>query len=204
VTEPLVPLLAAGRSARLRYEPLRAGDAVDWFVALGGDDLEASEMIGRYIGGPDVTSVDALEHRIGQLLAGAPVEWDETWINLLVWLDDGPGDAGRCIGRVEATVHPRVATPAEIGEDARWAEVAYLIGRRWWGHGYGLEAAGWLIDRLVELGIDELWAAIHPDNAASVRLVERLGFEPVVVDAEHPPPRRLGSYDEGDLLFRRG
>jgi RimJ/RimL family protein N-acetyltransferase len=47
-------------------------------------------------------------------------------------------------------------------------------------------------------GITELWAAVHPDNAASIRLLGRAGFTETAVLS-----RPVGSYDDGDLVFAR-
>ena len=44
----------------------------------------------------------------------------------------------------------------------------------------------------------EAWATTDPGNDASVRLLRRTGF--AQVDEVHPD---VGSYDEGDLVFRR-
>ena len=94
---------------------------------------------------------------------------------------------------LEATSYGPTRTTCE------WAEVAYVFGPAHWGHGYAAEGVQWMLDHLRdELGVDECWAAIHPDNERSVRLVERLGFE-----RRTEPGRPLGSYDEPDLVFVR-
>lgn len=59
------------------------------------------------------------------------------------------------------------------------------------------EAVQWLIGHLRSLGVHELWAAIHPDNGPSIRLIERVGF-----DVQPQLGRPVASYDEGDLVFR--
>jgi L-amino acid N-acyltransferase YncA len=56
---------------------------------------------------------------------------------------------------------------------------------------------GWLIGHLVDGGRRELWAAIHHDNAPSLRLITRVGFVQVTTAT-----RSLASYDDGDLVFR--
>ncbi|GMK41256.1 acetyltransferase [Paenibacillus sp. CCS19] len=56
-------------------------------------------------------------------------------------------------------------------------ELYYLIGREYWGNGYAAEAASALIDYAFEvIGIDKLYAKADPRNAASVRIIEKLGF----------------------------
>ncbi|WP_286176904.1 GNAT family N-acetyltransferase [Brevibacillus brevis] len=45
-------------------------------------------------------------------------------------------------------------------------ELYYLIGRDYWGNGYAFDV----------IGLDRLYVKAHPDNKASVRIIERLGF----------------------------
>lgn len=163
-------------TARLALEPLRHEHA-DALVAVIGDPL-----VGRYLGGPDVTTIAAMHERIDQLHAGPGPDWpDERWWNFVVRrLDDGA-----VIGRVEGTTY---------GE---WGELAYIFGPSSWGHGFASEATLWLIEFLHGLGAEELWAAVHPENVRSVRLLQRLGF--TAMDA---PGRPIGSFDDGDLVFR--
>jgi RimJ/RimL family protein N-acetyltransferase len=157
---------------RLVLEPLEVAHAPGLLTAL--DDIR----VGAHIGGPDVTTLEALEVRIRRLGEGPPPDRpDERWVNLAVLL---PEDR-TVIGRLEATVH----------DD--WAEIAYLLGPAYWGAGYATEAVGWFLGHLER---PELWAAVHPANAASWRLLERLRFQRV--DA---PTRPVTSYDDGDLAW---
>jgi RimJ/RimL family protein N-acetyltransferase len=159
---------------RLRLEPLAAHHLAAWADAL------AAPEIGTYIGGPDVEGLDALAERIEALLAGPPEHFAErAWVNLMVF------DHDVMVGRVEAAVYDG------------WAEVAYLFSPTVWGRGYATEAVLALLDALRSAGVVEFAAAVHPDNAASVRLLERLGFERLTA-----PHRQLASYDPGDLVFR--
>jgi len=91
------------------------------------------------------------------------------------------------IGRLEATVLEKRA------------EVAYLFGPEFWGHGYGTESLSWLHMFIEEtFHILEFWATVRPDNGRSIRLLERLGY--VEAAAETWP--QLTSYDPGDRVFR--
>lgn len=55
-------------------------------------------------------------------------------------------------------------------------ELGWTIARRLWGKGYATEAARLALDWGFEtLKTDEIISAIHPDNAASIRVAERLG-----------------------------
>ena len=157
---------------RLTIEPLALRHAQQLFDALN------DELVGRFLDGPDVTTVEALEQKIIRVTSEAPPERSEVWRNFAVLLD------GRVIGRLEATLHRSVA------------EVAYVFGPAWWGHGYATEATAWLLHYLREAGMSEAWATIAPANTASDRLLARLGFTP-----GNPPD--CVSCDDGDVALVR-
>lgn len=61
------------------------------------------------------------------------------------------------------------------GEDV---EVAYRLARSAWGRGVATEAAGALVRHgLGALGLPRLVAVTYPDNHASQRVLDKLGFE---------------------------
>jgi RimJ/RimL family protein N-acetyltransferase len=169
---PHLPSSRAAVTTRLTIEPLAARHAEELFAAL--DD----PLVGRYIGGPDVTTLAELRERIAHLLAGPEVGSGETWANWVVVLD------AVIIGRLEATFHDGIA------------EVGYVFGPRWWGRGYGTESVAWLVDELSRRTVAETWATVDPDNDASARLLRRVGFREA-----RPPLVPLRSYVPGDLVF---
>jgi [ribosomal protein S5]-alanine N-acetyltransferase len=57
------------------------------------------------------------------------------------------------------------------------AEIGYLLVRSAWGKGYAKEAVTGLIDRLFAEGHRRVFADTDPDNAASIGLLESLGFQ---------------------------
>jgi len=58
------------------------------------------------------------------------------------------------------------------------AEVGFALARSAWGHGYGSEALGLLIRFAFDtLGLHRLEADVDPENARSLRLLERHGFK---------------------------
>ena len=62
------------------------------------------------------------------------------------------------------------------GEQPR-AELGYVLGREHWGQGFAGEAQRRVIEfAFEELGLHRLEADTHPENAASLRSLERLGF----------------------------
>ncbi|MEN2785884.1 GNAT family N-acetyltransferase [Sphingomonas qilianensis] len=57
------------------------------------------------------------------------------------------------------------------------SEIGYMLVRSAWGQGYAREAVARLIDLLIrEEGHRRVFADTDPDNTASNRLLERLGF----------------------------
>ena len=56
-------------------------------------------------------------------------------------------------------------------------ELGYTLGIPWWGRGYATEAASaWLSCAFGPLGISEVVALAEPANAASMRVLEKLGM----------------------------
>ena len=162
---------------RLLIEPLDHEHAEGLVAALN------HESVGAYLGGPAVTTVDALHTWIDQLALGPGAEMAEDhWWNWAVRRRDD----GLILGYIQATGY------------ADWAEVAYVFGPDTGGRGYATEAVAWLVEHLAQGGRSELWAAILPGNAASIRLIRRVGFTEVA-----SATRSLASFDEGDLVFGR-
>ena len=175
-------LRRVGTTERLTIEPRTVEHAASLCAAL------ADESVGRWIGGPEVTTVDAMIERIAYVNDADASQWGETWLNWTVVADAEPERP--IIGRVEATVHHR--TP-------RTAEVAYLFGPAWSGRGYATEATGWMLDVLRdEHAVAAVYATVDPQNAPSIRLLDRLGFERCDL-----PTEGIGSYDPGDLVYRK-
>jgi ribosomal-protein-alanine N-acetyltransferase len=62
--------------------------------------------------------------------------------------------------------------------DGADVEVAYRLARVAWGRGFATEAAGALIAHgLHTLGLPRLVAVTYPENHASQRVLDKLGFE---------------------------
>ncbi len=57
------------------------------------------------------------------------------------------------------------------------AEIGYMLNEAYWNMGYATEAVDKLLEMgLVKWGLHKVEAEIHPGNAASMRVVEKLGF----------------------------
>jgi RimJ/RimL family protein N-acetyltransferase len=59
----------------------------------------------------------------------------------------------------------------------RTAEIGYTLARSAWGHGYAVEATEELVRYLFDdAGVTRIEAMLHPDNAASAMVLERIGM----------------------------
>ena len=64
-----------------------------------------------------------------------------------------------------------------VGGSARWAQVGYWVDRRYAGQGVIPTAVALAVDYcLLELRLHRIEVAIRPENTASLRVVEKLGF----------------------------
>jgi ribosomal-protein-alanine N-acetyltransferase len=89
--------------------------------------------------------------------------------------------AGRCLPlvlTVKGEFAGQVTVNNIVGGSARFASVGYWIDRRFAGHGYMPLAVALASDYcLFGLRLHRLEIAIRPENAASLRVVEKLGYE---------------------------
>ncbi|MHA6523725.1 GNAT family N-acetyltransferase [Tessaracoccus sp. G1721] len=188
------------RTDRLRLDPLTVGDAPAMAVVL------ADPALHRYTGDRP-PSVEELERRYRAQEAGPPPPSTDVWGNWAVRLADGT-----VVGFVQATVDPPAA-----------ATLAWVIGIPGQGRGYATEAMRVLVRGLRAAGILRLSAFIHPRNASSRRLAQKLGLampgphhpfdgeDEWVWDARSPVPmadrlvfRRMGEADLDDMAALLG
>lgn len=163
-------------SLRLTFEKLSVEHAEGLYQALC--NWPTYEHLGE---GPP-QHVSELAARFSRMAAGPPPDRvDERWINYAVRLRAD----GSLIGRLEATL---------VGCRA---EVAYVFGPKTWGQGFATEAMSAFQCHLHQTeGVAEFWATAIPQNARSIRLLQRLGYTQISND--WPP---LLSYGAGDLVF---
>ena len=121
-------------------------------------------------------------------------DWEMVRHTALIPHPYGPDDARaflalqagrRARGEGVALMMERTADGALVGcvgfglEGDGTPELGYWVARAAWGQGLGTEAARRLVRHLFEdLGHRRVWATAHPDNHASTRLLQRLGFVP--------------------------
>lgn len=141
---------------RLRLEPLRETHAAELF------EIFSDPAMYRYVPQDPPESLEKLEARYKFLEARSSPDGDEAWLN---WAARLKSD-GICVGTVQVTL-PR---------DGR-AQLAYEIGAPYWRRGYATEACRRVIEALFEQGASEVRAELDTRNAASIALLERLGFK---------------------------
>lgn len=63
-------------------------------------------------------------------------------------------------------------------EEYGWIDLGFRLAQQYWGRRLATEAASaWVNVAFDELHIKRLGAFVHPDNAASIRILEKLGFQ---------------------------
>jgi ribosomal-protein-alanine N-acetyltransferase len=64
-----------------------------------------------------------------------------------------------------------------------WIDLGFRLAQRYWGKGLATEAASaWVHAAFDDLHIARLTALVHPENVASIRVLEKLSFQPVKRD----------------------
>jgi RimJ/RimL family protein N-acetyltransferase len=126
---------------------------------------------------PPPASEEALRDRLAALQSRRSPDGSERWLNWIARSSDGT-----LVGYVQATV-------AANGE----ADIAFVIGRPYWGRGYGFAASAAMLQKLSSrYAVTRVRATVDPANARSLRLLSKLGFE-----------QYLAGDDETDLHFAR-
>ena len=142
----------------LTLEPLLASHAEEMFALLSDDEIY------RYLDYAAPASADYLRGVYQRLESRRSPDAGEAWLNWVIRPLDQP-----LAGYVQATVEPD-----------RSAYVAYVLGSRYWGHGYAHRAVQAMLDHLVSAySVDRFLATVEADNQRSIRLLERLGFHAI-------------------------
>jgi RimJ/RimL family protein N-acetyltransferase len=138
---------------RLVVRPLRSDD-VPTVVAYRNDPAVA-----RYQDW-DLPFSPADGERMARFLATAPWPLYGDWYQLVIEHD------GVVVGEVGVGRTPK----------GLQADLGYTLARHAQGRGFATEAVGAVVDLLFAEGVHRVHATLDPDNVASARLLERLGF----------------------------
>src|SRR3954447_22455058 len=143
----------------LRTERLRLRD---WTTSTEDvarlTDLYGREEVTRWIGGPPTVPPAELPARWAAVHA-----YDARYGCWAVEREDGV---------VAGTVLFK-PLPNGVGE----VEVGWHLHPDSWGHGYGPEAAGAVMERGFAAGLPEVYAVVRPGNEPSIAVCRRLGME---------------------------
>jgi ribosomal-protein-alanine N-acetyltransferase len=140
----------------LLLEPQVADHAAEMFAVLSDPAIYEHE-------GDPPQSVEWLRERFDRLESRLSRDGREQWLNSVIRLPSGD-----LAGYVQATVH--------VGGRAG---IAYVLSSRFWGQGLARRAVGAMIGELTaHYGVSDLRAVLKRSNVRSLRLLERLGFEP--------------------------
>ncbi len=142
---------------RLRLEPLRTTHAPEMFALL------SDRRLYRFIPHDPPPTLASLVTRFRRLEARRSPARDEIWLNWVVRSRAG----NQCLGRVEATIR----------RDAS-AYLAYEVEVASWRRGFATEGCRRIIDALFDdYGVRQIVAEVDTRNTASIRLLQRLGFQ---------------------------
>ncbi len=144
--------------ARLLLRRWQAGD-VDAYAGICAD----AEVM-RWIGESLTLSREEAATQIEQLEQGFGSDGLGFWAAEL----RGTGELIGFIGLAVPRFLPEVLPAVELG---------YRLGRRHWGQGLATEGARASIDDgFARLGLERVISIIHPQNAASIRVAQKLGM----------------------------
>jgi len=151
---------------RVCLEPLQVEHAGEMALVLDDPDLH------RFTGGSPATRAE-LAKTYSRQVAG-PADRSQRWLNWIVrrLADD------QAVGTVQATIGRK--------EGRVVAEVAWIVGTAYQGHGYATEAAEVMVRWIRSQGDVRIVAHVHPDNTPSAYVARAVGLSPtdVVVDGE--------------------
>ena len=134
----------------------------------------ADASLYQYTGGSPPASVDALRKVYALQEARRSPDGVEIWLNWVVTVRH----SDEVIGYVQATIR---------GEHA---DVAWVIGSTWQGHGYATEASLGMVAWLHQQGLQDIKASIHPGHEASKNVAIKAGF------------RQTGQKDDGEDIWK--
>ena len=164
--DPLAaPAFEPLRTERLTLRPLRGEDAAELHRLV--NDWEVAKTLARV---PFPYPRELADEWIASTRDG--IAEGRAWHLAIAGIEAAgtPEEKEVLVGCVGLTLDP----------SGKEAELGYWVGRRFWGHGVGPEAAGRLARwALANLGIGKLVASALLENARSQAVLRRIGFRQV-------------------------
>jgi RimJ/RimL family protein N-acetyltransferase len=164
----IAPLLPL-RARKTTLRRITVKDLAEWYA------LEADPDVKRYIGGPvRKPAAEWIEEARKRLPISSPIAVVET-------------ESGHFVGRASL----------DWDRERKVSEVAVVIAKAFWGDRYrfGRDVSELLID-FSNLGVEKVVAVVHPQNEASRKLLDRLGFACVGERSGNPD-----DWQNGHLVF---
>jgi RimJ/RimL family protein N-acetyltransferase len=144
-------------TARLRLEPINESH----YERMRTLNTDPEVMTYLNAGQPETEEVTraAITRTMGRW-----AEWGYSWW-ALIRLDDGELVGMACLQHLS-------------GDRANPLEIGWRLARTGWGQGYASEAAAAIVAHAFDVvGAPEVVAVAHPDNAASIKVMTRLGMQ---------------------------
>jgi RimJ/RimL family protein N-acetyltransferase len=156
------------KTARLTLEPVTEQHYA------GLRKLNTDPAVMHFLNGGVPETEEATRAMIARVMA-AWAAWGYSWWALIA------DDTGELIG---------AACLQHLDRDAgKPREIGWRLGRSGWGKGYATEAARAIVEFAFEVvGADVLYAVADPDNAASIKVMERLGMRYVGIETYYDEP----------------
>jgi ribosomal-protein-alanine N-acetyltransferase len=132
-------------------------------------NVEDIEPMHRILGGEGVLcyfpkSDPPSREWVREMILGQEKHWEQRGYGL--WAVEDPS-TGELMGRSGLQYLPRTAE----------VEVDFILGRAHWGQGFATEAGrASLRYGFEEIGLERVVGIVHPENAASRRVLEKLGM----------------------------
>jgi ribosomal-protein-alanine N-acetyltransferase len=138
----------------LTLRPFTEGDATPLFHILSQEDVL------RYFPSPDPPPLE----RVGRFIAAQLAHWEQHGFG---WWAVEPRQSGELIGWNGLQFLP----------DTDEIEVGYLLSKPYWGRGLAAEGALASLEFGFEtLGLEQIVGIVHPENHASIRVLEKIGM----------------------------
>jgi RimJ/RimL family protein N-acetyltransferase len=145
-------------TARLHLRKPLIEDAHEVFRNYGCDPQAT-----RFLTWPTHRAVeDAFEAMLARL-----AHWEQG--TEFSWSITPPGDSGCVMGMISAAPDARRAWTWSLG---------YVLGGQWWGQGYMTETVRAVVAEIfAKPGVQRVWAWVDEENYASMRVLEKAGFQ---------------------------